>query len=372
MAILGTDGYLRLRREAPPAAIFAPASVSTTVNGFRNDLDEYWTGDEVRLSSPFGIPVSEDAVPDGTGVYVGGRWATGKNRDHISDDGDEFYLTAAETAPGPPDGDPASGDAAWFYSSGDPITSGTFFVYVDQMGRITLYRTRREAMRGEKANRVPLFNLDFRFLTISPTGTDDYDNAIAECLDRLLSGSPPDVVDSATLESICDYAPTYERPVAGTADYGNAEIQPRNKIDSQFPWEFVCQMRSWSLETNGEAVDTTCLGSKWGENVKSLVTGGGTVDFMVDRTYENDTSGDPTSLMRLVLLTEMGSKADAEFYLILNRQTGRCSTSLPGDLYYSTALLMTSVAVSVRPDDVVTGTARFVTTGEIKLVAGPN
>ena len=76
--------------------------------------------------------------------------------------------------------------------------------------------------------------------------------------------------------------------------------------------------------------------------------------------------------MRLVLLTEMGSKADAEFYLILNRQTDRCSTSLPGDLYYSTTLLMTNVAVSVRPDDVVTGTARFVTTGEIKLVAGPN
>ena len=372
MAILGTDGLLRLRREPPPAQVFTPSSISPSANGFRTSRDDLWTGDEVRLYSPFGIPISEDAVPDGTGVYVGGRWATGKNRDHITDDDDKFWLTSAETAPGPPDGDPVAGDGAWFYSVGDPITSGTFFVYVDQLGRITLYNTRRDAFYGDRRNRVQLFVLDFRFLTISPTGTEDYDNAVAACVDSLSGALPADVVDGQTLETICDNAPTYERPLANTADYQNADLQPRSRIDSQFPWEFICQMRSWTLETDGAAVDTTCLGTKWGENVKSLVTGGGTIDFMADRLYENDSSRDPTALMRLVLLTEKGAKADAEFFLISNRQAGRCDPRLPGDLFYETDLLVTNVAISVRPDDVVTGTARFVTTGPLYLREGPN
>ena len=284
MAILGTQGYLRLRREAPPPIIFTADAVSTVADGVRTDRDEYWSGDEVRLSSPTGIPISADAVPDGTGVYVGGKWATGKNREHVDDDDDKFWLTVGESAPGPPDGDPVNGDGAWFYSNGDPITSGNFYVYVDQAGRITFYPTRRDALRGDRDTRVPLFNVNFGFALISATGTEDYDNAMGECIDRLVSGGVPDIIDSTTLESICDFAPTYESPVASNIEYQNAEIQPRSGIDSQFPWEFICQMRSWSLETNGEAVDTTCLGSKWGENVKSLVTGGGTVDFMVDRT----------------------------------------------------------------------------------------
>ena len=373
MAILGTDGALRLRREPPPAQVFTPDSISTAANGFRTERDDFWTGDEVRLSSPFGIPISEDAVPGGTGFYAGGKWATGPNRAHVSGDDDLFWLASDEEAPGPPDGDPALGDAAWFYANGDPITSGTFFVYVDQLGRITLYNTRREAFYGDKRNRVPLFVLDFRFLTISPTGTEDYDNAVAECTDRLSSYLPADAVNGQTLQSICDFAPTYDQPVAGTDDYQNADIQPRNRIGTQFPWEFICEMKEWSLETDGAAVDTTCLGSRWGENIKSLVTGGGQISFMVDRLYENDQSRDPTALMRLALLAQKGSKADAEFFLIANRPSeGAKAPKLPGDLFYEASLLITNVAIQMRPGELVIGTARFVTTGPIQLREGPN
>lgn len=372
MAILGTNGLLRLRREPPPAQVFTPDSISPAANAFRTVSNGLWTGDEVRLYSPLGIPIAEDAVPSGTGIYAGGRWATGDNREHVSGDGDSFWLGAAEEAPGPPDGDPVLGDAAWFYASGNPITSGKFYVYIDQLGRIALYSTRREAFYGDKANRVPLFVLNFGLLTISPVGTEDYDNAVAECVDRVLTVTAPHVVDGQTLESICDFAPTYEQPLAGTDDYENADLQPRNRIGAQFPWEFICEMKSWSLETDGAAVDTTCLGSKWGENIKSLVTGGGQIDFMVDRLYENDDSRDPTALMRLALLTEKGSKADAEFFLIVNREAG--DPLLPGDLFYQASLLVTNMAISVRAgaDEAVVGSARFVTTGPIELREGPN
>lgn len=410
MAILGTQGFLRLRRDPPSAQVFTPESISENANAFRSVNNGFWTGDEVRVFGPLGIPIAPDAIPDGSGMYVGGRWATGPNRAHISGastggtsplttlsgdqivtlsgdpliaqelnistpDDDRFWLGPAEEAPGPPEGDPALGDAAWFYAFGDPITSGTFYVYVDQLGRITLYNTRREAFFGSKSNRVPLFVLNFGILTISPAGTEDYDNAVASCVDRAFSLSVPDVVDGQTLESICDFAPTYEQPIAGVGDYNNADLQPRNRIDSQFPWEFVCEMKSWSLETDGAAVDTTCLGNKWGENIKSLVTGGGQIDFMVDRLYENDESRDSTALMRLALLTEKGSKADAEFFLIVNRpDEGTKSGRLPGDLFYEASLLVTSMAISVRAgaDEAVVGSARFVTTGPIELREGPN
>jgi hypothetical protein len=180
------------------------------------------------------------------------------------------------------------------------------------------------------------------------------------------------LVDSATLDSICDFAPTYEQPVAGLADYDNADLQPRRRVGTIWPWEFICQMRSWTLETNGAAVDTTALNQKFGDSVKSLVTGGGSIDFMVDRLYENDSSRDTEALMRLVLLTEKGCLASSRFFLILNREAGCSDGTLPGDLFYEADILITNIAINVRPDDVVAGSCTYVTTGPISLRSGPN
>ena len=372
MAILGYDGVLQLRREPPSPVVVTLAGLADVANAFWVETDGYWTGDEVRLTSPVGLPLGPDAIPSGSAIYAGGRFEVGDNRRHVASDNDKFWLAANEDAPGPPDGDPVAGDGAWFYLNGDPLTSASFFVYIDQLGRVSFYNTRREAFYGETRNRVELFPIDFKFLVISPSGTDDYDNAIAECTERLGTYLLPDAVKAGTLESICDFAPTYDQPVAGTADYDNAEIRPRTRIDAQFPWEYTCQMKAWTLETNGDAIDTSTLGNRWGQNVKSLVTGGGSVDFMADRIYESDDSRDSTALMQLVLLTEKGAKAEARFFLIANRQGDPCSPALPGDLYYEAELLVTNIAISVRPDELVTGTARFVTTGPISLRQGPN
>ncbi len=99
------------------------------------------------------------------------------------------------------------------------------------------------------------------------------------------------------------------------------------------------------------------------------MTGGGSAEFLIDRKSHDDEQDSGTTMMKLLLMTEKGCKASARFYLV-NRGGGVQGSAgqLPGDLYYSTDLLVTNSAVNVRPTEIIAGTANFVTTGEIKLL----
>lgn len=73
--------------------------------------------------------------------------------------------------------------------------------------------------------------------------------------------------------------------------------------------------------------------------------------------------------MQLLLLTEKGAKAEAEFFMITDRAS-TCGGLAPGDLYYKCEILVTNTAVNTRTSDVIVGTAQFVTTGPIELKMG--
>lgn len=393
MAILGVEGRFALRREAPDPLVITPDSIAKSVNSFRVSNQDFWSGDEVYLVSPNGIPLSSTAVPEGSGTYFGSRWDLGPNRIHITDESDQFYLdqgdgtietmllitdtgsavvtdTGARISLGDAES-PGAGDLEYFYNRGPAIKSGTFFIYRDQLDRISLYPTRATALVGSRAQRYPLFVLDFGYLVFAPAGTLEYDNAIGTCVDRIGSFLPPNVTDETKLADICDFAPYYEQPTAGTGDFGNADLTPRRWV-AGFPWYFVCNLQGWSLELSAPSVDTTAVGVKFGEAVKSLVTGGGSMDFFVDRVYNDDGSVDTTALMRLLMLTERGSKAEAEFWVVRDRAGSACDGLLPGDLYYSTEILTVNCAINLRPQEMVVGSANFVTTGEISLREGTN
>jgi len=69
-------------------------------------------------------------------------------------------------------------------------------------------------------------------------------------------------------------------------------------------------------------------------------------------------------------MTEKGCQASAQFWIMSGTDT--CSANcdrIDGGLYYETEILITNTAVNLRPTDIVAGTASFVTTGEIKLLA---
>lgn len=300
MAILGVGGQLKLKREAPDPVVVAGSNINATTDTITSGSSSFWNGDKVKLTASAGLPFDLDGslagpdCPDGHGVYFGSQWLLGANRAHVTSDSDEFYQAT---------------DTAAFYitsSAAGLTTEATLYAYVDQVGRISFYDTRAEAMLGAAANRINIYNVDFGEMQI---------------------------------ESIVEEA----------------------------DWYIQSLLREWSLNLTAPEVDTTGVGERFGDAVKSVVSGGGSLDFIVDR-FDETGKQDPTALMNLLLMTEKGCRADAEFWIVEDRAAS--GTLLPGDLYYETQLMVTSIAINTRPDDIIAGSLNFVTVGEIALRMG--
>lgn len=373
MAVLGHRGRLWLRREAPDPVVLQPTAVQAYSNGLVVRSEAFWAGDEVSLTSSLGLPIVTPAgtvpCPDGHGVYFGSDWLLGANRDHITSDDDPFYLAEPD-------------DAVPFYLQEEDVgllDSASFFIYRDRMDRVSFYTDRDAALRGDRSERVALARVDFGSLILAPWGSADYQNALVLCTEEL-DGSDyqnGDVQDEVTLASLCDATPGYQSPVAGTEEYDNADVSPRSDVnrppDRSF-WTVQGDLAEWSLSLTSQEVDTTALGERYGESIKALITGGGSLDFIVTRRVGTDRNGAPrpdsTQLMRLLLMAERGCTADAQFWMIDDQEEG-CQL-LPGDLFYETRMMITSIAVNTRASEYIAGSANFVTVGQINLKVGTN
>ena len=374
MAVLGVGGRLFLRRDAPEACVAAGTSLDNADNSLTINCPGYWSGDHVVTSC---LPVTTGLFPPnpaGYASYFGSRYFLGPNRSHIANFDDTFYKAAGEEYP-----DGQAGDAAQFYarvgdtSGGEEIQGCTdqhYWVHVDALGRFSFYTDRCSALEGSHDKRLPLDGPIAGNIGIAAYGNAEYNNAIWQCFAQLGTYMPSDVEDSVTLVSICEDPPLYVHPIADTAEYDNADVRPRGEAQgSGWPyWQIICDLREWSLELSAPSVDTTAISEKFGEAVKSLVTGGGSAEFLIDRKCYDDKHDNGVLLMRLLLMTEKGCKASAEFFLMSREEGegGTCS-QIAGDLFYESELLVTASAVNVRPTEILAGTANFVTTGEIKL-----
>ena len=279
-----------------------------------------------------------------------------------------------------------TGDAATivFYDENDtPIGFANVFICVDELGRISFYKNKCTSMACDKRDRIDLTTLSFAedvdHIGVFPSGDEPYENSRVFCsVEGTGAYEYYDVFDDDPLnvdipiedrDSMCNYPPLYEYPIAGVSDYGNADIQPRPDINSsgEGTGKYLCvaDIREWSLELDAPAVDTTGVGQKFGEAVKSLISAGGTIDFLVDRSCHPDLE-EPEVLMQLLLMTKKGAKASAKLYLV-NDPTGDCE-NIPGSLYYETDILITRNAINLRPTEIVACTATFVSTGEVKLL----
>lgn len=198
-------------------------------------------------------------------------------------------------------------------------------------------------------------------------------------------------------------------------------------------WRLECGLTRWTLNLDAQELDTTSLGDRFFDGVKSIIKGGGTFDFLVDRetydpknaaiislpNYQNavlwtdspdvttyldasitdnspDTTGnynnasvagvEPTpipyklmarsgtsNLMRLLLETAGQAQAEAEFWMIPGEDMrGSYADKViePGDLFYRTNILVTSTAISTVATDIITGSASFVTVQPVELIEG--
>jgi hypothetical protein len=358
MAVLGIGGRLLLRREAPKAIVVSPNKVHLESNSLAVDDRDFWTGDLVTINSDRGVPFLNTSnipqCPDGCATYFGSDWYLASNRSHIGNGQQTFYKTS---------------DTASFYTKTPVSNSATYYVYRDQLDRLSFYTTHAASLQGSRNQRVPLTRVDWGAMIIAPSGTTDYDNLVLTCAGDIGDYRFSDVQDEITLDSICDYAPDYQSPIAGVNEYDNAEVQPRERIPEPM-WQVMGNLRGWTLDLNANSVDVTAVGEKFGESVKSLVTGGGNIDFEIDRKARGIKEADTNMLLQLLTMTEKGCAAEAQFWMI-NRTNAEAGL-LAGDLYYFTKLLITNVAINLRPADIVAGTANFVTTGSIALRQGTN
>ena len=321
MPVLGTGGRLRLKREQAEPYTFKPADLDAN-RTLAFSGQQYWNGDEVKLTSPYRLPFfDENGFPlnvETVATYFDGKLFLAQNRDHITALADDFYKKGAESYPN----DAAhQNDAAFFYYQGDgssgvikPPPPGTDeiigYVSITPLGRLKLYNTRCEALAGCGAG-------------------------VLGVLDQWQQGGK-----EITMEQY------------------------------NFNWEVLCGIQDYELEFDAPNIETTAVGEKFGESVKSLVNGGGSCNFFIDRECLADGVNNSTELMQLLLMTEKGCKADAEFYLLSN--PGNCPQAIcgpiPGSLYYKASILVTQVAINVRPKEILAGTCQWVTTGEIKLL----
>jgi hypothetical protein len=378
MAVLGTGGKLLLKREAPEPCLINPESVDPEGDIIFSLCDGYWTGDHISSDC---LPVSNGQFPPGPSgyaTYFGSKFFLGPNRDHISSAKDAFYKTSTEEYP-----DGVFGDDSQFYcragdvSGGGEIVNcspGDYWIHIDSLGHVSFYYSRCDALAGCKSTRANLVQTSETF-SIVPFGSLDYSNAVWECVYGFGPYVFSDGQDTVTLASICESAPSYELPEGNpnteAYSYDNANLLPRglNQGTGVPFWQVLFEIREWSLELSAPSVDTTSVAEKFGNAVKSLVTGGGSTEFFVDRKCFTDNEDNGLLLMKLLMLTEKGCKASAQFYMI--DRGPNCGTNfgvLQGDLYYEADILVTQTAVNLRPTEMVAGTAQFVTTGEIRLL----
>ena len=387
MPVLGSGGRVLLKRPKPQACTISYEDFRPECDSFIFDCPGWWNGDLVCFDK---LPIIIDGYPilvPGYASYQESKWFVGPNRDHIINDSDKFYKDEPnECYP-----DPQCQDDAQFYVKqgvgdipSDEEAGGNFcyYVHIDQFGFITLYDSKCAAISG-CGKPIELGNVWLEDeINVYPWGEGDYQNARWDCDfdacymqtgDYVMS----DVQDEETDISICESAPEFDFPVAGADDYGDADVLPRPYKDWPVP-QALCGIREYSLTLDAPSIDTTVVGEKFGEAVKSLVSGGGSFEFFVDRNcFESDDQEDASwMLMNLLFQTEGGCsgapiETEAWFMVMEGEGCTNCFPPINSSLYYKANILITQTAINVRPTDLIVGTAQFVTTGEIRLLQGP-
>ena len=135
------------------------------------------------------------------------------------------------------------------------------------------------------------------------------------------------------------------------------------------PRKFVADLSDWRLDLDAAAIDTTPIGVRFGENIKDLVTGAGSISFNVERRSSN-TIMNALDTLELLLLTGPGAKVNAQFWLLDSRTDKPCGDLTTGSIYYEADILFVSSNVTTTAEDLIKGAANFATTEDINLRIG--
>jgi hypothetical protein len=373
MAILGSGGVLELSRETPkPMALsIARFNIGTTPLSISLANQGYWTGDRVVIASSDGLPfdVNEDGYadcPDGHAMYRGSQWLTGPARAFyvggntdtspfykqfvydnflltqsgdtlITQSGDTFLMSVGE-----------EDDNDYYNRSATTGITTTYSAYIhrDELDRITFFPTESAAYTADAGDRIEMKKVNFgNFVIAAYSANAGYTAAM---------NSVASDVDALTLTSS---EQKLEQVITMPALFSTL-------CETDRQWVLQCGLQEWALSIDAANLDTTAIGDTFGEHVKALVRGAGTLQFIVDHRDQADEL-DAMTMLRLVLLTENQCNTNAKFYLYKNRNES--TTQINGSAYYQCDVLLTNTRVNVQATDIIAGTADFVATSEIRL-----
>jgi len=194
---------------------------------------------------------------------------------------------------------------------------GRWYVHVDPVGGIRLYRTWAEALRNSSADAIDL---------TAPSGT---------------------------------YRISVEVEDAGD--------------------DCLAQTITWELNTNRDVADITSLGEGFQRQMGTLVSGSGSLECFFDTqsrncdaTYSDGKAESALYLHQLVLRQEIGSTFKGLFLLKQSRAVPlNALLSLQEsvrELFYLCDCVITEVAVALEPGEAIRSKVNFVTTGPVQLL----
>jgi len=195
--------------------------------------------------------------------------------------------------------------------NGHSYPDGKWFINVDPMGGIRLYDTFPKAIEGLQANALTL---------VTPSAAKD------------------------------------------------VLIRTRNER-----YRHVANVRDFEMTTSREQVDLTNLGDEFRNQYEAgLISGQGSMSCIWEHSYDtgdrkNEYGSDPEFpfyLAQLIVRTQQGSDFDGLFYIY------RDPNNSAKNVYYEANCIITNVAVSVSPAEVIETRVEFVTNGVIRLKTG--
>ena len=385
MAILGQFGIVELSREWPAPTALADERLQ---RGATPSLDlsnlTFQSGDEVLVLSlrgvPLGIGISGAApCPDGHAFWPGGATSVGPalaartafgrfwdrglpagivpmvgyNDPSSPNHGNYIHLASGsilvDTAAAPPY--PVALGAAPFWESVATVgfqQTATAFIHRDEMDDVRFYSTELDAINGGSTGLIPLRNVSPGPMLILPASTAAGYNAAA--LQLLQSIANLDIPDG---EQPAENLATVPEILTNTA----ADVTERG-------WLKQCDLTSWVFEMDATTLDHDAIGQAFGESAKGVVRGAGSFDGEIDHSY---VSGEQSGLgmLRLMMLTQQGSKARARFQLVDQRNA--ILPMVHERVFYETDILLGTTTVNASATDVIKMSAQFIATGHIRL-----
>ena len=240
------------------------------------------------------------------------------------------------------------GDAVTLIHSGGTKTG---FVWRDTLDRITLHTTAAGAQDNTVATRVSLSGVPAALCILCLTG--------ASAATIVLTTLRPTVTGITSEVSL-------QANATGYANYISAN-------SGSTLWAFQGNIQKWNLKLGGNTTDTGAIGERFGDSIKTAVTGSGSFDFLLSFVENSNGAHDIDIILRMALMIENNAKGKAKFYL-KQRTTPRSATIdgntivfLPGSVFYSANVLLIDTSIDTTADDFIKGSANFATTGPVRL-----